>query len=444
MDNSPNLLLPYILPSQAQKHVTHNDAIRALDAVVQIAVVSDDLTVPPPEPAHGARYIVGEPAGGDWAGEEGAIAAWQDGGWSFYEPRLGWLAWCIAREELLVFADGGWEAAGAGGGIPDSVDELGINTDADGTNRLSVQAEATLLSHDGGSHRLIVNKETVTDNGSLIFQTGFSGRGEIGLTGNDDIHVRVSSDGATFLDAMQIDHATGIVTFPRTNVLTDFAVNLFQDSGRFAGNAITAISVGAFAFPSYFSTVNSTAVAGLGKFIFNNNDYGGSAGALNASVKDLIDLIRDSGYRRYNVEFWVAQITQGSGTAGAVTHAGQTYYESLYSAQRVRLPNMTFHAYVRAIDNTILINQLPGLSLYVNGMAQSSVALITPAQGWVSLTIYDRLNPRQSYGYTPSTFDVYCRTSGNRWQLACPALLPGITRIDDNVGAMPAYNVWGG
>jgi hypothetical protein len=34
---TPNLTLPYIMPSQAQKHVTHHEAIRALDALVQIA-----------------------------------------------------------------------------------------------------------------------------------------------------------------------------------------------------------------------------------------------------------------------------------------------------------------------------------------------------------------------------------------------------------------------
>ncbi len=35
MDETPNLKLPYILPAQSQKHVTHNEALRALDAVVQ-------------------------------------------------------------------------------------------------------------------------------------------------------------------------------------------------------------------------------------------------------------------------------------------------------------------------------------------------------------------------------------------------------------------------
>jgi len=44
---SPNLLLPYIMPSQAQKHVTHNEAVRALDALTQIAVFDRDRMAPP-------------------------------------------------------------------------------------------------------------------------------------------------------------------------------------------------------------------------------------------------------------------------------------------------------------------------------------------------------------------------------------------------------------
>ncbi len=43
MEQSANLQLPYIMPSQAQKHVTHNEAIRTLDALVQLAVLDRDL-----------------------------------------------------------------------------------------------------------------------------------------------------------------------------------------------------------------------------------------------------------------------------------------------------------------------------------------------------------------------------------------------------------------
>lgn len=39
MEHSANLQLSYIMPSQAEKHVAHNEAIRALDALVQFAVL---------------------------------------------------------------------------------------------------------------------------------------------------------------------------------------------------------------------------------------------------------------------------------------------------------------------------------------------------------------------------------------------------------------------
>ena len=58
VDETSNLLLPYILAAQAQKHVTHNEALRKLDALVQISVVDRDLAAPPASPAEGARYII--------------------------------------------------------------------------------------------------------------------------------------------------------------------------------------------------------------------------------------------------------------------------------------------------------------------------------------------------------------------------------------------------
>ena len=55
-DTSPILSLPYILPSQAQKHVTHNEALDLLDVVVQAAVVSRGLTSPPSTLTVGASW----------------------------------------------------------------------------------------------------------------------------------------------------------------------------------------------------------------------------------------------------------------------------------------------------------------------------------------------------------------------------------------------------
>jgi hypothetical protein len=89
MDATANLSLPFIIAAQAQKHVTHNEALRALDALVQLMVLDKDLATPPGSPAEAARYIVAASPTGGWAGQAGRIAAFQDGAWAFYVPREG-------------------------------------------------------------------------------------------------------------------------------------------------------------------------------------------------------------------------------------------------------------------------------------------------------------------------------------------------------------------
>ena len=112
---SPNLLLPYILPAQAQKHVTHNEAVRALDAIVQITVLDRNLSTPPASPADGDRYIIAASPTGAWAGQVGKIAAFQDGAWAFYTPREGFVAWIADEDVLLAYTGTVWSMAGTSG-----------------------------------------------------------------------------------------------------------------------------------------------------------------------------------------------------------------------------------------------------------------------------------------------------------------------------------------
>ena len=112
VDQTDNLQLPYIFAAQAQKHVTHNEAIRSLDAIVQLSVADRDLATPPPAPADGDRYIVGAGATDAWSGQDLNIAAWQDGAWAFYPPKPGWVAWLADDGELVVWDGAGWVAPG--------------------------------------------------------------------------------------------------------------------------------------------------------------------------------------------------------------------------------------------------------------------------------------------------------------------------------------------
>ncbi len=201
MDNTARLALPFIMSGQALKHITHNDALNRLDALVQPVVESTQVTAPPVSPLPGEAWIVPSGANGAWAGRSNEIAAWQAGAWTFYDPAEGWQVFDRASGTLLVFTGTDWVAVAAtGAGLP----QLGINTSAAPTNRLAVAAAATLFTHVGAGHQLKLNKAASGDSASLLFQANWSGRAEIGLMGDNEWRIKVSPDGEAWIDAITI------------------------------------------------------------------------------------------------------------------------------------------------------------------------------------------------------------------------------------------------
>ena len=209
-DTSTILSLPLILPAQAQKHVTHNEALRLLDLIVQLTVISRSLANPPAA-VQGDRYIVPVGATGVWAGQAGKIALYEDGLWQFVTALAGWQAWVLNETALAGFTGTAWATSAE---VPLSVGQLGVSATADATNRLAVSSPATLLNHAGAGHQLKLNKAAAGDTASLLFQSGFSGRAEMGTMGNDDFGIKVSPDGAAFFTAMTMARADGQITFP--------------------------------------------------------------------------------------------------------------------------------------------------------------------------------------------------------------------------------------
>jgi hypothetical protein len=108
MSTTPNLFLPRILAGQAQKHVTHNEALRSLDGLVQLSVKDRTRNTPPASPEDGARYIVGATPTGPWTGWAGDIALKADGAWHRLPARDGFLAWVEAEGVLLVREGADW------------------------------------------------------------------------------------------------------------------------------------------------------------------------------------------------------------------------------------------------------------------------------------------------------------------------------------------------
>jgi len=121
MTETARLRLPEIAAAQAQKHVTHNEALTALDTLVQLSVLDKDLTAPPGSPAEGDCYIVASAATGDWTGWDGRVARYEDGAWRSFLPGqgdgLGWLAYVQDEEAFYVLTGSGWVAVSSFSGV---------------------------------------------------------------------------------------------------------------------------------------------------------------------------------------------------------------------------------------------------------------------------------------------------------------------------------------
>ena len=105
---TPNLALPYLAAAQAQKHVTVNEALDALDGLVQLSVISAALSAPPGNPTEGDRYIIASGATGAWTGWDASATQFSGGAWQRLIPQTGWLAWDAASGQLLVWTGSAW------------------------------------------------------------------------------------------------------------------------------------------------------------------------------------------------------------------------------------------------------------------------------------------------------------------------------------------------
>ena len=130
-EQTPKLGFPLLASGQAQKEVTHNEALVLADALVLQAYANagaDVLYAPglrtpeqirtvvqavapaaiPASPVPGQCWIVGAGAGGVWAGHDNAIACWTGGGWRFVASREGMWAWSLADSLPARREANGW------------------------------------------------------------------------------------------------------------------------------------------------------------------------------------------------------------------------------------------------------------------------------------------------------------------------------------------------
>jgi len=227
-DATPMLGLPWLMPAQAQKHVTVNEALGRLDALVQAHALSASVAAQPSDPAPGDSYILpDEPEGEDWdVFDPGSLVWFQDGAWHGAAPRAGLVVFVADIGALMVFDGSAWRELDAMIRALANLEGLGVGTAPDAVNRFAAKLNTALwtalTAGEGGTGdlRYTLNKEAAGHVLSLLLQSGWSGRAELGLIGDDDLALRVSPDGAEWIAALRVERATGAAHMPALTTLS--------------------------------------------------------------------------------------------------------------------------------------------------------------------------------------------------------------------------------
>ena len=89
MPHSPNFAFPLLYSAQAQKEITHNEALVLIDALLPGTVVAQADDPGDFTPLAGEAWIIGNTPLSAWEGHPGEIAVYTEGGWRFARPVAG-------------------------------------------------------------------------------------------------------------------------------------------------------------------------------------------------------------------------------------------------------------------------------------------------------------------------------------------------------------------
>ena len=219
MSQTGRLGLPYIVTSQSQKEVTHNEGLNRLDAFVT-PIVIDIADAPPGSPTVGDLYIVGTSSTGDFAGQSNKLAQYLTGGWIFYSP-FKWMDAVVESLDSRMTYDGsGWIPFGLI--MKDTGEYLRVGHQSEDVTVSSGAFVDTTITIPDRSILLTVNVRVLTAiTGASSFDVGISGEtskfgGSIGI-GQDSTNIGIIgptafySDTAVRLTANGSDFTGGVV-----------------------------------------------------------------------------------------------------------------------------------------------------------------------------------------------------------------------------------------
>ena len=130
--------LPLLAVSQAQKEVTHNEALVRIDALLH-TVVESVLSTPPvlEEADIGKCWLIGAQATGEWVGRSNQLAIWIGSDWRYSKAIEGMKLRLRDEKSDAVFDGGNWVVAAA---IADPIGGVVIDVEVR-------QALSSLLEH---------------------------------------------------------------------------------------------------------------------------------------------------------------------------------------------------------------------------------------------------------------------------------------------------------
>jgi Protein of unknown function (DUF2793) len=336
-NTSPRLDLPYIQPSQAQKHVTHNEAVQRLDALVQMVVLAMGAQTPPVAPNAGDMHALGATPVSDWAGQADMLALWDGTVWQFIAPQEGWRTFDRSSAQAQVFDGGDWRRELSN---LNNLDGVGIGTTSDPVNRLAVASDASLFTHAGTDHRIKVNKAADADTASLLFQSGWSGHAEMGLAGDIAFCVKISADGSTWNEAMRMDPAAKMISLaPGTTVQARLS-----DTGLQLDVPLTGTAVQTDPYDTTLGRVTLTGAFGVGRNGASSPDeYDFATFATNPTGLYWYNNIGDSGPTAYGAVLAMnyGQTQQMRVAVGA--GGGQMYFNSIDTGNVETPWNRVYH-----------------------------------------------------------------------------------------------------
>lgn len=223
MTDTPRLALPVIEAAQAQKHVTHNEALTLLDCLTQLAVESRTLTAPPGSPADGACYIPAAGTSGAWSGFDNQLALYSGGGWLRLAPVSGLRAWVKDERLTLTYEDGVWRD--------------GVALTANG-GRVTLRAKEEELTLAGAY--VETADAAFIPNRSIVL--GVAARTTLAITGATSYGVGTASNTTQFGDLLGIALASSNVgVIGPAGVYADTRVRVTANGGAFTAGKVRLV-----------------------------------------------------------------------------------------------------------------------------------------------------------------------------------------------------------